>query len=65
MISIIKNLRKELHQYPEVSGKEVNTAKRIKAFIEKHHPTEIIENIGGNALAVVYESGKQGKIIVI
>ena len=65
MISIIKNLRKELHQYPEVSGKEVNTAKRIKAFIEKHHPTEIIENIGGNGLAVVYEFGKQGKTIVI
>ena len=33
MLSEIKKLRKELHKYPELSGQESNTAKRIKDFI--------------------------------
>jgi metal-dependent amidase/aminoacylase/carboxypeptidase family protein len=33
-------LRKELHKYPEVSGKEVGTAKRITSFLEKYPADE-------------------------
>jgi metal-dependent amidase/aminoacylase/carboxypeptidase family protein len=36
-------LRKELHKYPEVSGKEVGTAKRITSFLEKYPADEIIK----------------------
>ena len=63
MITAIQQLRKELHQHPEISGLESATAKRIKKFIETHHPTTIIEKIGGNGLAVIYEFSKTGPII--
>lgn len=65
IIEKIKLLRKELHTYPELSGQEVETAKRIKKFIEKQHHNKIIENIGGNGLAVVYEFSDSGPSIVI
>ena len=60
------NLRRTLHQYPELSGCEVNTAQRIKDFILKHHPTDIIENVGrGTGLAVLYTFGDDGPTIAI
>lgn len=65
MIEKLKGLRKELHKYPELSGQETETARRIKAFIEKHHNGKIIENIGGNGLAVVHEFSNTGPTIVI
>ncbi|NJN77870.1 MAG: amidohydrolase [Saprospiraceae bacterium] len=65
MLEIIKSLRKELHQNPELSGFEVNTARIIKTFIQRNYDTKIIENIGGNGLAVVYDFGKNGKTVVI
>ena len=64
-IEKIKLLRKELHRYPELSGQETETAGRIKKFIEKHHNTKIIENIGGNGLAVIHEFSNSGPTIVI
>lgn len=65
ILPAIIELRKELHRYPELSGVEVETAKRIRQFVEAHHPTKIIENIGGNGLAVIYEFPKAGTTITI
>jgi amidohydrolase len=61
--SKILDLRKELHKYPELSGKEVETARRIKTFIDSNYPTKIIENIGGFGLAAVYDYGEGGSTI--
>ncbi len=61
---IIK-LRHELHAKPELSNLEYETSKIIKRFLEKHHPTEIIENIGGTGIAAVYNYPKAGKTITI
>lgn len=65
MNSEIIKLRKELHQFPELSDSELNTAKRIKSFINTHHPTKIIEHIGGHGLAAIYEFSKDGPVIAI
>ncbi|MDC6388525.1 amidohydrolase [Maribacter sp. PR1] len=65
MIAKVKELRKELHQYPELSGEEIGTAKRIKSFISKYHPTKILDNLGGNGLAAIYEYSNQGATIAI
>lgn len=64
-IEKLKLLRKELHSYPEVSGQETATAGRIRKFIEEHHNTKIIENIGGSGLAFIYEFSNSGPTIVI
>ncbi|WKZ70347.1 MAG: amidohydrolase [Melioribacteraceae bacterium] len=58
-------LRRELHKYPELSGKENNTAGKIVKFAEKFNPDEIIKNIGGNGLAVVFQGDHEAKTILI
>jgi len=61
----ILELRKDLHKYPELSGYEFETAKRIRNFIEKYNPTKIIDNIGGTGIAAVYEFSQKGTVIAI
>ncbi|WP_339657204.1 amidohydrolase [uncultured Maribacter sp.] len=59
------DLRKKLHKYPELSGEEHATAKRIVEFVKDYHPTDIIENIGGEGIAVIYEFGDDGPTVAI
>ena len=53
-------LRKELHQYPELSGEEKGTAKRILDFFEPLKPDEILSNLGGEGLAMIYKGEEIG-----
>jgi amidohydrolase len=57
-------LRKELHKYPELAGKETNTSARIKNFIEKFNPDETITGIGGNGVAFIFKGSKEGQTIL-
>lgn len=57
-------LRHHLHQHPELSGLEIETAKHLAAFIKQFNPTEIHEHIGGTGIAVVYNFGDGGPTIV-
>jgi amidohydrolase len=57
-------LRKELHKYPEVSGKEVETAKKITSFLEKYPADEIITNIGETGIIAIYNGEKPGKTVL-
>lgn len=52
-------LRQELHQYPEVSNQEEETAQRISGFLRTTSPDDLVQNIGGHGLAAVY-NGKNG-----
>ncbi|MBU1369141.1 MAG: amidohydrolase [Bacteroidetes bacterium] len=54
-------LRRELHTNPELSGKEVETHKRLKAFLSPLNADEMIENLGGNGLALVFKGKEKGK----
>lgn len=58
-------LRKELHQYPELSGYEIETSKRIIQFLKLNNPTKIIDSIGGSGLVAIYDFGESGKTITI
>jgi amidohydrolase len=57
-------LRKELHKYPEISGKEVETAKRITSFLENYPADEIITEIGITGILAIYKGAKPGKTIL-
>ena len=59
------NFRKHLHQHPELSGFEVNTAQKIIDFITPFSPTKIIKNLGGHGVAVIFEYSKTGKTVMI
>lgn len=65
MLNKIQNLRRALHQEPELSGHEQATAKRIQAFIEAHAPTEILTGLGGHGLAAIHEFGVEGPGVMI
>jgi amidohydrolase len=57
-------LRKEIHQHPEVSGNESKTAQRILAFLSKYKPDEIRTNLGGNGVLAIYRGKREGKSIL-
>ncbi|MEM1124104.1 MAG: M20/M25/M40 family metallo-hydrolase, partial [Bacteroidota bacterium] len=61
----ITNLRKKLHQYPELSSAEWATRDRIKAFIDQNHPTTRTEHAGETGLMAIYEFPKKGKTVTI
>ena len=44
--SELQILRKELHQFPELSGKEFNTAARIVSFLQQYPPDELVTEVG-------------------
>jgi amidohydrolase len=54
------DFRKQLHQRPELSGEEIETAKMIKEFFRPLSPDKIIENLGGPGLAIVFEGKEKG-----
>ncbi|MDA3780038.1 MAG: amidohydrolase [Bacteroidales bacterium] len=60
----IINYRKELHQNPELSDKEYSTAKRIVEFVSKYNPDNIITDIGGNGVVVIF-NGKYAGVNVL
>ena len=55
-------LRKHLHQNPELSGFEFNTAQTIAEFLKKYTPNELLENLGdGTGIIAVYRPTKEVK----
>ncbi len=64
MTSSLIALRHELHQYPEVSGQEAETARRIIQFVSSLHPTRIISGLGGQGVAVEYVFGLDGPTLL-
>lgn len=64
MLSGLVDLRKKIHQHPELSGCEVQTAERLKGFITDHYPGKFITGLGGNGLAAIYDFGAPGPTIM-
>ncbi len=57
-------LRRELHQYPELSGEEYETSQRIKIFLENYPPDELLSGIGTTGLLAIYNGTKKGKTVL-
>ncbi|MEJ2114146.1 MAG: amidohydrolase [Flavobacteriaceae bacterium] len=63
MLTKITKLRKELHQNPELSGFEVQTAERLINFITSNCNAQIISSIGGNGFVAVFDFHEKGPTI--
>ncbi len=63
-INTLTQLRKELHQNPELSGEERETAKRLKSFLKAYEPDEWTENLGENGFAVTYNGKEKGPSVI-
>lgn len=57
----VKNFREDLHMYPELSGKEVQTQKKIIAELEQHSIPYV--KVGNTSIVATIDSGKPGKVI--
>ncbi|WP_339923057.1 amidohydrolase [uncultured Cyclobacterium sp.] len=65
IIKEISTLRKQLHQAPEVSGKELNTSNKIRTFFEGLFPDEIVNDLGRYGLAIVFNGKEKGPTTLI
>ncbi|AUD01472.1 amidohydrolase [Spirosoma pollinicola] len=61
---IFAQFRHELHQFPEVSGQELETQKRIKAFVSQFNPTSIKE-VAATGLLLKYGQDTEGTVTLI
>ena len=57
-------LRRELHRYPELSGCERETARRILEFFRPLRPDLVLERLGGTGLAFAFGSGDGPSILL-
>lgn len=58
-------LRHQLHQYPEVSGQEQQTAQCIVDWLETCTPSQIITGLGGHGVAAIFDSGVKGPSVLL
>ncbi len=52
----LKNLRRQLHAYPELSGEEAGTAACLREFMMPCKPARLLEGLGEHGFAAVFES---------
>lgn len=57
--------RQTLHSFPDLSGQEINTAEMVVDFIKPYNPGQIITNLGGEGVAFVYDSGRDGDVLML
>lgn len=56
--------RRRLHRSPELSGQEVETAREVVAFLTPTRPDEIVRELGGHGVAVVYRGAEPGPTVM-
>ncbi|CUJ96758.1 putative hydrolase YxeP [Ruegeria denitrificans] len=61
----LTRLRHELHQTPELSGQEEQTAVRIADELRARGADQVLTGIGGHGVAGVFDSGQAGPTIAI
>lgn len=65
MIQQLIALRREIHRFPELSGKEFETAQRIVNFLTAFEPDQILTELGTTGVAAVYDFGDPETTIMI
>ncbi len=64
-ISRLVRLRRELHQYPELSGQEQNTAARVAKELAELGADRVVTGIGGHGVAAIFDSGIAGPTVAV
>lgn len=57
-------LRRKLHQQPELSGEEAQTAEEIASQLSALGADEVVRNLGGHGVAAIFDSGLSGKTVL-
>ncbi|WP_122073584.1 amidohydrolase [Pseudophaeobacter sp. EL27] len=61
----LQSLRRELHQMPEVSGEEVQTAARVVQELEHAGADRIWTGLGGHGVAAEFRGAQEGPTVMI
>ncbi|WP_320197699.1 amidohydrolase [Agrobacterium sp. rho-13.3] len=61
----LADIRHELHRYPEISGEERETARRIVERLRATPPDHLMTGLGGHGVAAVFASDKDGPTVLI
>ena len=62
--STFRDYRRQLHQQPELSGKESQTALQLQRWLAAYEPNEIIKDLGGAGFCAVFDSRKAGPTLL-
>ncbi|HCY00731.1 MAG TPA: amidohydrolase [Bacteroidales bacterium] len=65
LLNKLIDFRRQLHQFPELSGNENITSKAIADFIAPTKPTEVIDGLGGNGIAFLYNTNSPGPTVLL
>ena len=57
-------LRRTLHQRPELSGEEVETAHTVACALASSGPDQVITGLGGHGVAAVYDGAAAGPTVM-
>ena len=60
----LEEIRKEIHQNPELSQHEFNTAKRIKTYL-KTYSVGTVSTVANSGVLVTFDSGAAGQSILL
>jgi len=63
-LSNLINLRRELHKNPELSDQEKQTALLIKKYISQFKPSKVVENLGGQGIAFIFNGKQSGPTVM-
>lgn len=64
-IAALEAWRHKLHQFPEISGEEVETAREVVSFLADTGPDEVVTELGGHGVALVYEGADAGPTVLL
>jgi len=64
-IDLLRQWREKLHQYPEISGEEEQTAREVVSFLADTSPDETITGLGGHGVALVYRGAEPGPTVLL
>ena len=64
MMNDLINIRRRLHQHPELSNYEEKTAKLVFELLEKLCPDDLFSQIAGHGILAVFDSKKPGPSIM-
>lgn len=58
-------IRRDFHEYPETSQHEVETARKVAAYLKEMGCDEVIEQVGGHGVIGVIRGAHQGKTVAL
>ncbi|NWJ25342.1 amidohydrolase [Rhizobium sp. RM] len=64
-IAHLRAWRHKLHQYPEISGEEMGTAREVVSFLADTNPDHVITGLGGHGVALVYNGADPGPTVLL